>query len=144
MQKKYTAIGRISSIKYFQYSLSEEAILSSQFVADLYLALSQDRLEAYRPLGGTDLEMLTNYFWNIDLVEALVPSMHAVELALHNSLHNALTVHSGTDMWYYQPGVLESPSVINLGRALQEAAQKAFLGVSSWSIIGASNQLAEQ
>jgi hypothetical protein len=68
----------------------------------------------------------------------------AIELALHNSLHNALTVHSGTDMWYYQPGVLESPSVINLGRALQEAAQKAFLGVSSWSIIGASNQLAEQ
>jgi hypothetical protein len=98
--------------------------MSSQFVAELYLALSQDRLEAYRPVGGTDLDMLTNYFWNIDLVEALVPSMHAVELALRNSLHNALTVHYGTDMWFYQPGVLESPGVINLGRALQEAAQK--------------------
>jgi hypothetical protein len=98
--------------------------LSSRFVPDLYLALSQDRLEAYRPPAGTDLDMLTNYFWNIDLIEALVPCMHAVEVALRNSLHNALTVHYGTDMWFYQPGVLESQGIINLGRALQDAAQK--------------------
>jgi hypothetical protein len=101
-----------------------EARSSSQFVPDLYLVLSQDRLEAYRPPGGTDLDMLTNYFWNIDLIEALVPCMHAVELALRNCLHNALTVLYGTDMWFYQPAVLESQGVINLGRALQDAAQK--------------------
>jgi len=106
------------------YSFCEEALFSSPFAAELYLALSQDRLEAYRAPGGNDLEMLTNYFWNIDLIEALVPCMHAVELALRNSLHNALTVHYGTDMWFYQPGVLESQGVINLGRALQDAAQK--------------------
>ena len=103
---------------------AREAHLPSTFVPDLYLALSQDRLEAYRPTGGTDLDMLTNYFWNIDLIEALVPCMHAVELALRNSLHNALTSHYGTDMWFYQPGVLESGGVINLGKALQDAAQK--------------------
>jgi hypothetical protein len=101
-----------------------EAFLSPNFVADLYMALSEDRLEAYRPNGGSDLEMLTNYFWNIDLIEALVPCMHAVELALRNSIHNALTAKYGTPMWFYQPGVLESQAVINLGRALQEAAQK--------------------
>ena len=66
--------------------------------------------------------MLTNYLF--DLIEALVPCMHAVEVALRNSLHNTLTVHYGTDIWFYQPGVLESQGIINLGRALQEAAQK--------------------
>jgi hypothetical protein len=114
---------------FFQFSKQLPAIirrpvLSSNFVTDLYLALSKDRLEAYRPIGGTDLEMLTNYFWSIDLIEALVPCMHAVELALRNSIHSALTTEHGTEMWFYQPGVLESGGVINLGRALQDAAIK--------------------
>jgi hypothetical protein len=90
--RKYTATDRILSIKYSPYSFCEEVFLSSQFVAELYLALSQDRLEAYRSPGGSDLEMLTNYFWNIDLVEALAPCMHAVELALRNSLHGVTPV----------------------------------------------------
>src|SRR3954467_4955423 len=50
--------------------------------------------------------------------------MHTVELTLRNSIHDALTAKYGTDMWFYQPGVLESQGVINLGRALQDAAQK--------------------
>ncbi len=77
----------------------------AQFVAELHLALSRDRLEAYRPQGGDDLEMLTNYFWNIDLAEALVPSLHAAELVLRNSIHAAMTNHYGTDMWFYHPDV---------------------------------------
>ncbi len=81
--------------------------MSAQFVSDLYFALSIDRLEAYRSANGSDLEMLTNYFWNIDLIEALVPCLHAVELALRNSIHAALTTQYGTEMWFYQPGVLE-------------------------------------
>jgi hypothetical protein len=93
--------------------------LASKFLADLYQALSEERLEAYRPPDGSDLEMPTNYFWNIDLIEALVPCMHAVELALRNSLHFALTERYGTEMWFYQPGILDSQGVMNLGRALQ-------------------------
>lgn len=96
----------------------------AQFVSDLYLALSQDRLEAYRPTNGTDLEMLTNYFWNIDLAEAVVPSLHAAELALRNSLHTALTAHFGTDMWFYQPGVLDSWGLGQLSKALGQTAKK--------------------
>ena len=64
----------------FPYSLREEDFCHLNLSPTSYLALSQDRLEAYRSPGGNDLEMLTNYFWNIDLVEALVPCMHAVEL----------------------------------------------------------------
>ncbi len=98
--------------------------LSTDFVSELYLALSKDRFEAYRPLSGSDLDMLTNYFWNIDLVEALVPCLHAVELALRNSIHAALTARYGTNMWFYEPGVLESNELIGPGKALQSAARK--------------------
>lgn len=103
----------------------EACIVSERFVTDLYHALSQDRLEAYRSTDGSDLDMLTNYFWNIDLIEAIVPCMHAVELALRNSIHSALTIQYGTEMWFYQPGVLESGGMINLGRALQDAAARS-------------------
>lgn len=93
--------------------------MPSQYLSDLYLVLSEERLEAYRPENGSDLAMLTNYFWNIDLIEALVPCMHAVELALRNSLHFALAERYGTEMWFYTPGVLDSHGIVNLGRALQ-------------------------
>lgn len=36
--------------------------LVARMVQELYQALSQTRLQAYRPGGGSDLEMLTNYF----------------------------------------------------------------------------------
>ena len=96
----------------------------AQFVADLSLPLSQIRLSAYRPQGGSDMEMLTNYFWNIDLAETLVPSLHAVELALRNSLHAALASRHQTDLWFYQPGLLEPNQVIEFARALQKVAKK--------------------
>jgi len=95
----------------------------SQFVSDLHGVLSPDRLEAYRPANGTDLEMLTNYFWNIDLAETIVPSLHAAELALRNSVHTALSDFYNTDMWFYQPGVLDSGELSQVARALGKAAQ---------------------
>ncbi len=52
----------------------------TQFIGDLHRALSVERLESYRPPNGDDLEMLTNYFWNMDLAEGLMPALHGVEL----------------------------------------------------------------
>jgi hypothetical protein len=96
----------------------------AQFVADLYLPLSRVRLETYGPAGGGDLEMLTNYFWNIDLAEALVPCLHAVELALRNSVHAALTNRYGTDMWFYQRGLREPGQLVQFANALRDVAKK--------------------
>jgi hypothetical protein len=90
----------------------------SQFVADLQKVLSQERLDEYRPPGGTDLDMIVNYFWDIDLAEAIVPCLHAAELALRNSIHDAFATHYGTDLWFYQPGVLEPGQLGELSRAL--------------------------
>jgi hypothetical protein len=92
-------------------------------VSDLYLPLSQVRLEAYRPAGASDLEMLTNYFWNIDLAEGLVPSLHGIELALRNTIHTGLTNLHGTEMWFRQPGLLDSWHTTEFNKAHSRVAK---------------------
>ena len=67
--------------------------------------------------------MLTNYFWNIDLAEGLVPSLHGIELALRNTIHTALTTHFGTDMWFALPGVLGSGQTIEFNMAYRRVAR---------------------
>lgn len=96
----------------------------AQFAASLRQALSEDRLEAYRPENGSDLDMLTNYFWNFHLAEALMPCLHGVELTLRNSVHDTFTEHYRTEMWFYIPEVLDSGGLEQLSRALQKVAQK--------------------
>lgn len=96
----------------------------AQFVIDLRKALSQERLDSYRSVEGTDLDMLVNYFWDIDLAEAIVPCLHAAELALRNSIHDAFTTKYETDMWFYLPGVLEPGQLGQLSRALKQLADR--------------------
>jgi hypothetical protein len=96
----------------------------TQFVADLQRVFSQERLDAYRPAGGSDLDMVVNYFWDIALAEAIVPCLHAAELALRNSIHDAFTAHYGTDMWFYQPAVLEPGQLGELSRALGQLSRR--------------------
>lgn len=76
------------------------------FVAGLELPVSTTRLESYRPPAGTDLEMLINYLWNLELNEALFPSLHAAEVGLRNSIHAAASAHYGTEFWFDQTDVL--------------------------------------
>jgi len=67
---------------------------------------SPERLEAYREEGASDLETLVNYFWNMELSEALYPGLQAFEIALRNSIHTALTDRFHDDMWFDRPGLL--------------------------------------
>jgi hypothetical protein len=52
--------------------------------------------------------MLINYLWNMELNEALFPSLHAVEVSFRNSIHAAASAHYGTEFWFDQPDVLMS------------------------------------
>jgi hypothetical protein len=96
----------------------------AQFVSQLHRPLSQIRLETYRPPNGPDIEMITNYFWDIALAEALLPALHGVELALRNSLHTQLSQVYGNPMWFYQPGVLEPGQLGQLAAALRQLAER--------------------
>ena len=94
----------------------------AQIVANLQLPLSNIRLQEYRPLNGSDLEMITNYLWDISLAEALLPLLHGVELAMRNSIHTHLTTFFNSNMWFYLPGALEPGQLSQLATALSQLA----------------------
>jgi hypothetical protein len=96
----------------------------AQFVASLQIPLPPIRLQQYRPDNGFDLEMVTNYFWDIALAEVLLPVLHGVELALRNSLHAQLTLLHGSNIWFYMPGVLEPGQLGQLAGALRQLANR--------------------
>jgi len=77
----------------------------NDLVQSLEWPISPVRLEAYRPDGASDLAMLANYIWNVQLSEALYPSLQAFEVALRNSVHRALSHHFQTEYWFDQ-GIL--------------------------------------
>jgi hypothetical protein len=89
----------------------------SAFVAGLRLPVSPVRLESYRPPSGTDLEMLVNYLWNMELNEAFFPSLHAVEVSFRNSIHAAASAHYGSEFWFDQPNVLLAGQRRSIARA---------------------------
>lgn len=93
----------------------------SVFIKGLEPAISNDRLEAYRPPAGTDLELLTNYLWNMQLNEALYPSLHAAEVGFRNAIHAAASSHYQTEFWFDKPGVLMNSQVDSVSRARSKA-----------------------
>jgi hypothetical protein len=78
----------------------------AQFVSALERPISRIRLENYRPIGGSDLEMVVNYFHNLELSEALYPSLQAFEIALRNGIHSTLAIHFNYTFWFDTPGFL--------------------------------------
>lgn len=57
--------------------------------------------------SDTDLDLLERYFWNMALSEALYPSLHALEVALRNNIHDGATQLYGTLDWLtLQPPIL--------------------------------------
>ena len=78
-----------------------------RFLESLHTVTPPVRLERYRRNAPTDRLVLTNYFWNISLCEALYPSLHAAELALRNSVNGTLRDHFHEE-WWTEPGLLHS------------------------------------
>ncbi len=65
--------------------------------------LSTPRLESYRQPGESDFEVVVNYLWNISLCESLYPALHALEIALRNTIHQAATTRYKTPNWFDPP-----------------------------------------
>jgi hypothetical protein len=76
------------------------------FFENLERAVSNPRIERYRPQNGSDLEVAVNYFWNISLCEALYPCLNALEITLRNSIHVAATAAYSSEFWFDTGGVL--------------------------------------
>jgi hypothetical protein len=80
--------------------------MATQFVANVRPWVSSDRIEAYRPVVGTDREMIANYLYNMALNEALYTPLSLLEVTLRNTLHASIARYFGSSTWYDLSGVL--------------------------------------
>lgn len=64
------------------------------YVGRIAKVLSTSRLDPYH-LSGTDTtaDALSRYAWNVALCESFYPLLHALEIALRNTLDNAISSH---------------------------------------------------
>lgn len=75
-------------------------LVETALVASLEMMVSAPRLQRYRRASASDLETVTNYLWNIQLAESLLPCIAFLEVCLRNATHNAVTAREGTDYWF--------------------------------------------
>lgn len=75
-------------------------------LADLERSLSLARLSPYRRAAADDREAIGLYLWNMDLSQALQPSLHAIEVAFRNSIHAAGSAQFGAFDWFRDPAHL--------------------------------------
>jgi hypothetical protein len=73
-----------------------------QFFESCQKTISPERLNKYHLPGmpQDNTMVMSNYAWNIALSESLYPSLHFLEIALRNSIHNAASAHYRADDWY--------------------------------------------
>lgn len=74
--------------------------MDEALVGRLELIVSSPRLQRYRNAAVTDLDTVTLYCWNVQLAEAIMPSLAIFEVALRNAVHNTLSTHMGTEFWF--------------------------------------------
>lgn len=83
---------------------------------ELARLLSQPRLHEYRLAAGGKLDgALRLYAWNLAVSAAFYESMHYLEVALRNTMDEALTRWAGTELaaadpWYRDPAVPLNPN----------------------------------
>lgn len=77
--------------------------------------LSGPRFESYRS-SPTDSDMLCleRYSRNLALCEALYPTIHILEVALRNAIHNACTTAFGNDYWFDDPQRVSNARAIRI------------------------------
>jgi hypothetical protein len=87
-------------------------------------SVSKERLGAFarkcNPLST--LEVIAAYTYNLQLCDALYPWLHAIEIALRNSLYCALLKKTGDATWY------DIPELLGPKQQEQLAAARANLG----------------
>lgn len=78
------------------------------FYPQVVKSLSSARLDDYRNalVKPSNLDVMTAYIQNIRISQALSPSIHILEVALRNSLHNAFSTAFKANDWYDTPNLL--------------------------------------
>lgn len=88
-------------------------VLTPAIKTELQRCLSQPRLGTYEAACGHDFDLAIDlYVWNGQAAAAFHEAMHLLEVALRNTLNEALTAHWSTT-WYRDPTVPLTPGSRN-------------------------------
>lgn len=76
--------------------------MQDPFAANLELVMSPERLGSYqrRNVVENEVDVIARYAWNMALSEALYPALQGVEVALRNSIHQAISNKLGNPSWF--------------------------------------------
>lgn len=83
--------------------------------------------------------MLASYFWNMDLAEALFPSLHAVEVGLRNTINSTLTDRYHTQEWWHEPYALTDNQRADVMKIEQKHYQQFGSKITSSRIVTTLN-----
>jgi hypothetical protein len=77
--------------------------MNATFFQKIEGILHTERIDAYRQDGADAKLTMARYSLNMALSESLYPALQFSEIALRNTIHQALTARCGTDAWYDSP-----------------------------------------
>lgn len=92
------------------------------FFEELSKAFSIERLNRYLGADHSKEKAILLYSWNIDLSKSLYPSVQILEVAMRNSLHNALSDYFSTDHWF-DGGFLHKPEQVIISQAKEKLSK---------------------
>jgi hypothetical protein len=77
---------------------------SSHALVQIERAISRERLKRYLTATGNNLAAAVSlYEQNVAVSEAVFGLLHGLEVAIRNSMHEALAVQFGTPRWFQSP-----------------------------------------
>jgi hypothetical protein len=118
--------------------------MNSAFFQKIEGILHTERIDAYRQDGADAKLTMARYSFNMALSESLYPALQFSEIALRNTIHQALTVRCGTDAWYDSPASKLIPwqkdrvsdakkSLENFGKLVTPGRMVAELNFGFWT-----------
>lgn len=91
--------------------------------------LSEERLRAYRRYpGDTDVDAVLRYLWNTELSASFYAPLQHLEVALRNTMHEALAAKYDSEFWFDRPGLLDAYQVAQVGKARDKIGLPAGYG----------------
>ena len=80
--------------------MNSQSRLNPDFYENLVPHLSEARLKAYGKDGADEFTIISRYYLNMALSEALYPVLQTAEVALRNAIHGQLSLRTGRSDWY--------------------------------------------
>lgn len=80
----------------------DKAALTGVDLAAFEAGVSPQRWAAYTAKVTAE-QAYARYRWNVQLCEALYPTLHCLEVALRNALHREIAAHYRSERWFEEP-----------------------------------------